>query len=330
MKLRLASLVLMSAFPATLSAQVLDVRELNTEQIRALDRAKTAVILTGGILEQHGPYLPAYTDGYWNERLSRDLAEAIAARPGWTALVFPAIPLGEGGANMIGGKHSFPGSFNVSGPTLRGVFMDLGDTLGEQGFRWIFIVDGHGSPLHNRSLDEAGDYFHDTHGGRMVHLYGLEAVRNCCDRSALQGLSEAERAENGSTVHAGASEHSTILFLRPDLVAPGYRSARSWTGKDFPDLVRMARADDWPGYFGAPRVATAALGAQLHREESQQVIATAVRILDGWDPSGEPRYADAMFAATPVAVEAVNPAIKEEERRLARQRDWLARKKARP
>jgi len=323
------SAALAAALPAAAAAQVLDVRELNTEQIRTLDRARTAVILTGGILEQHGPYLPSYTDGYWNERMSRDLAEAIAARPGWTALVFPVIPLGEGGANMIGGKHSFPGSFNVSGPTLRGVFMDLGDTLGEQGFRSIFIVDGHGSPPHNRSLDEASDYFHDTHGGRMVHLYGLQAVRTCCEHASLRFLSEAERAENGFTVHAGAGEHSTTLFLRPDLVAPGYRSARSWTGKDFPDLVRLARAADWPGYFGAPRVATAALGAELYRQESQHVIATALRVLDGWDPSGEPRYADVMMAATPVAVEAVNPAIKEEERRLARQREWLA-KKARP
>ena len=323
--LMVASLVLTVA--SATAAQVLDVRELNTEQIRGLDRARTAVILTGGILEQHGPYLPSYTDGYWSERLSRDLAEAIAARPGWTALVFPPIPLGQGGANMIGGKHSFPGTFNVGASTLRAVYMDLGDALGGQGFRWVFIVDGHGSPIHNRSLDEAADYFHDTHGGRMLHLYGLQAVRTCCGQQPVQRLlSEAEQAENGFTVHAGASEHSTTLFLRPDLVAPGYRSARSWTGKDFPELARMARADDWPGYFGAPRLATAALGAQLYQEESRYVISTALRALDGWDPSGEPRYADAMFAATPVAVEALNPAIKEEDRRLARQRDWLARK----
>ena len=201
--------------------------------------------------------------------------------------------------------------------------------LTREGFRWVFIVDGHGSPLHNRSLDQAGDYFHDTHGGRMVHLYGLQATRDCCREPLQRLLTEAERNENGFTVHAGAVEHSAILFLRPDLVPPGYRGARSWTGKDFPDLVRLARADDWPGYFGAPRLASAALGTQLYQEESQYVIATALRVLDGWDPSGETRYADAMFAATPVAVEALNPAIKEEDRRLARQRDWLARK-ARP
>lgn len=38
--------------PISASAQVLQVAELNTEQIKALDRAKTAVIIPGGI--SHG------------------------------------------------------------------------------------------------------------------------------------------------------------------------------------------------------------------------------------------------------------------------------------
>jgi hypothetical protein len=46
---------LMLACHATLWAQILDVRELNTQQIDRLDRARTAVLLTAGILEEHGP-----------------------------------------------------------------------------------------------------------------------------------------------------------------------------------------------------------------------------------------------------------------------------------
>src|ERR1044071_8794707 len=79
--------------PRSDAARVLRLAELNTEQIRALDRAKTVVLMPGGILEQHGPYLPSYTDGYMNERMTDDLAKAIARRPGWTAVVFPVIPL---------------------------------------------------------------------------------------------------------------------------------------------------------------------------------------------------------------------------------------------
>src|SRR6266545_4080612 len=111
MRVMIAILVLAVLVPAVPGrAQVRDIREMNTEQIRALDRAKTAVIIPGGILEEHGPYLPSYTDGYVNERLARDLADAIVARPGWGALMFPPIPLGSGGANEIGGKYRFPGT----------------------------------------------------------------------------------------------------------------------------------------------------------------------------------------------------------------------------
>ena len=38
------------------SADVVRVGDLNTRQIRALDRNKTVVFLQGGMLEEHGPW----------------------------------------------------------------------------------------------------------------------------------------------------------------------------------------------------------------------------------------------------------------------------------
>src|SRR5579885_1315874 len=98
---------------ASLSAQVLRFADLNTREFSKLDKNKTVVIVPGGILEEHGPYLPAGTDGIFNARLAEDLAHAVANRAGWTALVTPAIPLGAGAANEIGQKYSFPGSCTI-------------------------------------------------------------------------------------------------------------------------------------------------------------------------------------------------------------------------
>jgi len=56
----LIALACAAPWASTVRAQVLQVAELNTAQIRALDLARTAVILPGGILEEHGPYLPSY------------------------------------------------------------------------------------------------------------------------------------------------------------------------------------------------------------------------------------------------------------------------------
>jgi hypothetical protein len=91
------------------AAQILRIGEMNTQQIRALDLAKTVVLIPGGILEEHGPYLPSYADGYADDAYTRELAKAIVARPGWTVVVFPQIPLGNDPANTIGEKRYFLG-----------------------------------------------------------------------------------------------------------------------------------------------------------------------------------------------------------------------------
>src|SRR4051794_20931112 len=112
-------LTLLVAVPIGAHSQVLEFSSLNTRQIEKLDRAKTVLIIPGGILEEHGPYLPSGSDGLFSDRLSHDLAAFIAQRPGWTVLILPTIPLGAGAANEIGAKYSFPGSCTVLPSTLR-------------------------------------------------------------------------------------------------------------------------------------------------------------------------------------------------------------------
>jgi hypothetical protein len=119
-------------FSITATAQTYRVADMNTEQICSLHKERTAVLIPGGIIEEHGPYLPSFSDGYGNEWLTQRLAEAIAARPGWIVLIFPTVPLGIGGANEIGRKYIFPGTYVVRSTTLRAVFMDLASELGER------------------------------------------------------------------------------------------------------------------------------------------------------------------------------------------------------
>jgi len=315
----LLSLTMASAMAAP--AQVLHVTEMNTEEIRALDRGRTVVLLPGGILEEHGPYLPSFTDGYQNERLARDLAEAIASRPGWKALVFPIIPLGAGGANQLGGKYSFPGTFAVRASTLRDVFMDLGDELAAQGFRRVFIVHLHGAPNHHIALDEAGDYFHDLYGGDMVNLFGRVGSRQLREQTEKL-MTEEERRDEGWSVHADMNETSRLLFLRPDLVRPAHKDAINQTARDRSHLIEIARAEGWAGYFGSPRRATASFGAASWRQFSAHVVEMALRILDGADPASFPR------ASEPLRNEAVVTAAFQHEEEMRRRHDeWLRRRR---
>jgi creatinine amidohydrolase len=301
------------------TAQILRIGEMNTQQIHALDLPKTVVLIPGGILEEHGPYLPSYTDGYADEAYTLELAKAIVARPGWTVVLFPQIPLGNDPANTIGGKTMFAGSYPVRMATLRAIYMDLANELGDQGFRWIFLIHNHGAPNNHKALNQASDYFHDVYGGTMVHLFGLKPVFLCCG-SKETVLSAKQLAEEGFSVHAGADEQSQLLFLRPEFVPASYQSAPSWTGANFADLVRIAKAEGWPGYFGAPRLATAAMGAREFALSSQNVNAIALQILDGLDSKKIPRYADEM---DPLNVAGENAELQHEHAVEKRELDWL-------
>ncbi len=125
-------------------------------------------------------------------------------------------------------------------------------------------------------------------------------------------------------MHAGVDEQSQLLFLRPELVPAGYRSAPSLTGANFADLVPIAKAEGWPGYFGAPRLATAAMGAQEFALSSHNVNAMALQILDGLDYRKIPRYADEM---DPLDVVGENAELQYEQAVEKRELDWLKTRK---
>ncbi|HEX8274780.1 MAG TPA: creatininase family protein [Longimicrobiaceae bacterium] len=312
-------------------AQVLRLAEMTAAQVGRLDRERTVLIIPGSILEEHGPYLPVYTDGYRNERIAAEVAAAVAARPGWTAVVLPTVPLGSGGFEGVAGRADYPGTVAVRAATLRSVFMDLADDIGARGFRRVFVVHGHGDPNHNRALDLAGDYFHDTYGGFMVHLLG----RRGCQAESASGAPpaslfgpEAAAADAGSP-HAGTLEFSRTLFLRPDLVDTAFVRAPDVTAAD-PGAWRAAAArPDWPGYVGAPRFSSWELGRWVYANEARGCTALALRLLDGLDERTVPRYADEMRAIPPVR-ELVDGLLRDEEARAARQARWLERAPKRP
>jgi creatinine amidohydrolase/Fe(II)-dependent formamide hydrolase-like protein len=195
------------------SAPVRHATEMTSTDIAALDRSRTVVLLPGGILEEHGPWLPTFADGYLNERLTRSLATAIvAARPGWTVLVFPTVPLGNSGANDI--------------------------------------------------------------GGRMVHLAGLLPIF-----SAIEGpKTDAAKQEEGLPIHSGMDETSWVLHLKPTLVKRGWQQAPPHGHADMERLTAIARDPTWPGYFGSPRLATAAHGAAIWKAIDAETTKTALAI----------------------------------------------------
>ena len=310
-----------SMHPASIN--ILLLKELNTSQIGSLDKKKTAVLIPGGILEEHGPYLPSFTDGYWNEKLTDTLAKAIAAKKDWKVIIFPTIPLGNSGANDVGLTYSFPGTYTVRFETLRAIFMDLATELGEQGFQHVFIIHGHGAPNHHRALDQATDFFNETYGGRMVNLMGLTPVM-------LQWFeapkTKDQEREDGFTIHAGVTETSSMVYIASHLVDSGYKNAVPFTGSSMEDLFQIAQRPDWKGYFGSPRLATAAFGKKAWHSNARMFTQYALDMLDGrLNPDTLQHFGDySKENKTDAILDSLS--LKEEQRRKDKQESWLRNK----
>jgi len=295
------------------------VGELSTEQIQSLDRRRTVVLLEGGILEEHGPYLPSFSDGYQSEYVAEKVANAIAARPDWTVLRFPPLPIGAMPANDFGGRFTFPGSYPLRMATLRAVFMDLATDLGDAGFKYILVLNYHGGPTHNRALDDASRYFSEKYGAVMVNLMGLASVAGAAPHDQF---TKAEREAEGLSMHADADEHSRMLFLKPGLVAAAVHHAPAIVGHEPADLVALAHKSDWPGYFGTPAIANATAGQRKMDGLAAAAVEAAMKALNGTLPATTPRVVD-QEAADPVFEQITEASLEHDRQIEKREADWL-------
>ncbi len=295
-------------------------KELNTATINSLDKSKTVIIIPGGIMEEHGPYLPSFTDGYWNEKFTDTLSKTIAKRKDWNVVIFPSIPLGNSGANDVGLKYSFAGTYTVRFETLRSVFMDLATELGEQGFKYIFIVHGHGAPNHQRALDQASDFFNETYKGKMVNLMGLNPIITNWFEAAK---TPEQQKEDGFTIHAGLAETSSMLFLQPQLVNKGYKTSQSFTASNMENLVTIAKSPQWQGYFGAERLASAQFGEKAWNENVTMFTKYALDILDNKINLDTVKRFGNYMKESKMDVMLDSLSLKEEQGRTEKQLMWL-------
>ena len=95
----------------------------------------TAVLPVGAI-EQHGPHLPLSVDWFQGEIVARHVAERL------DAFLLPGIPYGCSQAHA-----GFRGTVSLAPETLGAVVTDIAESLLEQGFRRIAVLNFHGGNL---------------------------------------------------------------------------------------------------------------------------------------------------------------------------------------
>jgi creatinine amidohydrolase len=223
--------------------------EMNREELRRAARTST-VVLPVGATEQHGPHLPTGTDYFTVEHVSREAARVASAEI--PILVTPALPFGSSDHHFL-----FGGTLSLSTETYLRVMKELVHSLVRDGFKRIFVVNGHGGnheviqlaardiALNHRARVAAGSYWNIAWDA----LIEAGAHLGC----RLPG-------------HAGIFETSMMMALRGDLIPakrPGRKGEFHTDPRSFHAPYRHEKHGFWKsidGYTDSPDRATEEFG----------------------------------------------------------------------
>ncbi|MBZ5739450.1 mycofactocin biosynthesis peptidyl-dipeptidase MftE [Nocardioides mangrovi] len=203
----------------------------------ALARATSAeaagaelVLVPLGSLEQHGPHLPLDTDTVIATAVAHDVAAAIDA---WEVWVAPPVAYGSSGEHQ-----SFPGTVSVGTEALTHQLVELARSLRTWAARVVFV---------------------NAHGGNVAAL-------NASDELEWVPCANEPPLNPGADLHAGFTETSLMLHLRPESV----RLERAEAGNTqplreiLPAMMNGGIAAVSPnGVLGDPTGASAAEGERV-------------------------------------------------------------------
>ena len=202
----------------------------------------SALLLPLGATEQHGPHLPLETDTLIATAVAGEVA---ARRPG--TVVAPALPYGSSGEHA-----GFPGTLSLGNEVLELVLVEL--VRSADRFEAVVLVCWHGGnaePLTRAARRLRGE-------GRAVAAW----------RPSLEG----------GDLHAGRTETSLMLTLRPELVGEARPAEAALPASELMPVLRArgVKAVSNSGVLGDASGATAREGAQLF----ERLVADLARVVD--------------------------------------------------
>ncbi|GIO52425.1 MULTISPECIES: creatininase family protein [Paenibacillus] len=172
--------------------------ENSADVMDKIRRHRTAILPVGAV-EAHGPHLPLGTDNLLAERL----ADKLAARTG--GFVLPTLPYGQ-----VWSLRHFPGSINVSNEALIGLLADIGESLHNQGFRILAMVNGHlGNAV---ALKEAARVLYERVPDLKVFYFFYPGTKE------VTAEVRETPAAHGTYMHADEIETSYMLYLAEEHV----------------------------------------------------------------------------------------------------------------
>ncbi len=218
--------------------------DLTWPDVEALLVTDDRLLIVTGATEQHGRHLPLGTDNI----IPLTIAARLSART--QVPIAPVINYGMSEAHM-----AFPGTFTLTEDTLKALYLEVVQSAYRQGWRRIFVLNGHGG---NRAAWEwvaaLATKIKADLKVYLSHWWTEELVRDFARETV--GRNEG---------HAGLEETAAVLLTRPHLVrlsrAEGQEDISEEIWSQSPEAVRAALPS---GAIGLnPAEATADFGEQM-------------------------------------------------------------------
>lgn len=199
--------------------------DLSTREFAQIDLARTIAVLPVAATEQHGPHLPVSVDA--------DLVDGVIEAclphltPELSVLFLPTQKVGFSPEHQ-----AFHGTLTLSATTVIRLWTELGESVARAGVRKLVLLNSHGG-----QVGLTDPVARDLRARLGLMVYSVQTFALDLGPQAGQ-LIDADEQRYG--IHAGQSETSMMLALRPERVAmqhaEEFESASRQRAQHFPTL----------------------------------------------------------------------------------------------
>jgi creatinine amidohydrolase len=221
----------------------------------AIRQETDLVIIPTGAVEVYGQHLPAGTDTIVVTHVARQVGERLGAP------VLPTLPVGF--SRSLG---DFPGTLNISTPTLMAYVQETAESVIAWGFKRVLFINSHRGNI--GPIGEVAMDLQDTFDVRCAQVFWWDYVA-----ALVTDIVDSGPHANG---HASEIGTSIMLHLEPDLVvADRIVDQTPAAPVPYADIIQYrgmkARSDT--GVVGNPAVATAEKGEEMLKRAIDRIVA---------------------------------------------------------
>ena len=236
--------------------------EMTSPEVEALPR-DIVVVAPIASCEQHSLHLPVWTDSF----IGQDVARRVHEKVPDDVLILPVQWLG------YSQHHSrYPGTVSAISSTHMDLMLDMVDSMVRHGFRKILLQNSHGG--NGAGIQVLLQRLMEKYQDEEAEFYSRWAW-------AANDTLNSIRTLPGGSGHAGETETSMMLAIRPDLVkADRLDPDGEREGMRVPGVSGYHRFDQRTrhGGVGDPRPSTAEMGEALLEASAAEVAADVVAI----------------------------------------------------